>query len=96
MRRIYKKKTSAEKLSVASTQCEVCLFHSAQGGLPTVKRPADKDWPFLLNLGRNFFFFQQCQKSLDMIGRKENTEEEEKKNKNKKEEEGRVSERRNR
>lgn len=48
---------SAEKLSVASTQYESVLVSLSSGGLPTVKRPADKDWPFLLNLGRNFFFF---------------------------------------
>lgn len=33
------------------------------------ERPADKDWPFLLNLGRNFF--QQPQKSSDAIRRGE-------------------------
>lgn len=45
-------------------------------GLQAVERPADKDWPFLLNLGRNFFF-QQRQKFSDMIrrGEREKTEE---------------------
>lgn len=41
-------------------------------------RPADKDWPFLPNLGRNFFFpFLETLKSLDMIRRKEKKNEKE-------------------
>lgn len=46
-------------------QWYLCRFHSA---LLAAERPAEKDWPFLLNLGRNFFS-QQRQKCLDTIRR---------------------------
>lgn len=52
-------------------------FHSAQGAA-NAGRPADKDWPFLPNLGRNFFSpFLETLKSLDMIRRKEKKNEKE-------------------
>lgn len=52
-------------------------FHSAQGAA-NVGRPADKDWPLLPNLGRNFFFLSLKRwKSLDMIRRKEEKNEKE-------------------